>query len=110
MSHIIPGKPLEVVGADMFNVHNKNYLCIVDYHSKFPIIKKTEDLAADSLILSCKIIFSEYDLPRIMISDTCGNFLSETFEKFCRKQTKTMQYHHHTTAKAMASWKHASNA
>ena len=26
--------------------------------------KKTEDLAADSLILGCKIIVSEYGLPR----------------------------------------------
>ena len=41
----------------MFTLCNKNYLCIVDYHSKFPVIKKTEDLSADSLILACKIIF-----------------------------------------------------
>ena len=57
MHHKIPRKPWKVVGAYMFTLHNKTYLCIVDYHSKFPIIKKTEDLAADSLILACKIIF-----------------------------------------------------
>ena len=45
--------PWKVVGADMFTLHNKNYLCIVDYHSKFPLINKTEDLSADSLILAC---------------------------------------------------------
>ena len=38
--HEIPGKPREVIGVDMFSLHNKNYLCIVDYHSKFPVLKK----------------------------------------------------------------------
>ena len=38
--HDIPIRPWYVVGADMFTLNNKNYLCIVDYHSKFLIIKK----------------------------------------------------------------------
>ena len=46
--HKIPAKTWDIVGADMFTVHNRNYLCIVDYHSKFPVIKKMEDLSADS--------------------------------------------------------------
>ena len=48
----------------MFTLQNKNYLCIVGNHSEFSIITKTEDLAADSLLLACKIIFSEYGIPR----------------------------------------------
>ena len=55
--HDIPVRPWDMTGADMFTLHKKHYLCIVDYHSKFPIIKKTEDLSADILILACKIIF-----------------------------------------------------
>ena len=62
--HKILVKPLEIVGGDIFTIHNKNYLCIIDYHSKFPVIKKMEDVSADSLILTCKIIFSEYGLPK----------------------------------------------
>ena len=60
--HEIPRKPWEVVGADNFTLHNKNYLCIVDYHSEFPIIKKkVEDLSTESLIVECKIIFQSMD-------------------------------------------------
>ena len=55
--HDIPGKPWEVMGADMFTLNNKNYLWIVDYHSKFPIVKKAEGMSTDSLILACKVIF-----------------------------------------------------
>ena len=46
---------------------NKYYLCIVDYHSMFPIIKKRESLLADSLMLACKEIFSEFRLPKRII-------------------------------------------
>ena len=53
--HDIPVRPWDVIGADMFTLNNKHYLCIVDYHSKFPIIKKAEDLSADSLILTWKL-------------------------------------------------------
>ena len=48
--HDIPVRPWDIIGTDMFTLNNKHYLCIVDYHSKFPIIKKTEDLSANSLI------------------------------------------------------------
>ena len=76
----IPGKPWEVTEADVFTLQNNNYLCIVDYHSKFPVIKMMKDLLADSLILECKIIFSEYGLPKKIMSDAGSNFISDTFK------------------------------
>ena len=38
--HNIPAKPWEMVGTYMFTLNNKHYPCIVQYHSKFPVIKK----------------------------------------------------------------------
>ena len=35
--HDIPLRPWEVLGADVFYLNNKNYLCIIDYHNKFPV-------------------------------------------------------------------------
>ena len=61
--HDIPLRPWEVLGADVFHFNNKNYLCIVDYYSKFPIIKKLEGLSAKSLITTTKVIFAEYGIP-----------------------------------------------
>ena len=37
LHHDIPLRPWEVLGMDIFHFNNKNYLCIVDYHSKFPV-------------------------------------------------------------------------
>ena len=68
----------------MFTVYNRDYLCIVDYHTKFPYIKKTEDLSAHSLALSCTIIFLEYALPKKIMPDESGNFISDKFKRFCK--------------------------
>ena len=36
----VPAKPWEVVGTNIFMITNENLLCIVDYYSKFLVIKK----------------------------------------------------------------------
>ena len=61
--HNIPLGPWEVLGIDIFHFNNKNYICIVDYHSEFPIVKRLEGLSADSLITTTKVIFTEYGIP-----------------------------------------------
>ena len=73
--HELPDKPLEVTDVDMFSNHSI-YLCLVDYHCKFPVIKRTESLSVDSLTLSCKF-FSEYRLQKKIMSDGGDNFVSE---------------------------------
>ena len=79
--HDIPGKPWEVI-EDMFTLSNKNYLSIVNYHSKFPIVKK--DILADSLVLACKVILSEFGLQKKIMSDVDGNFISDKFKQFSK--------------------------
>ena len=77
--HDIPVRPWDVVGADMLNINNNSYLCMIDYHSIFLIIKKTKGLSADSQILACKLIFSEYGMPKRIMSDAHRNFISEKY-------------------------------
>ena len=96
--HEISGKVWKVSGADLFALHNKNYLCIVDHHSIFPVIKMIKDLSADSLILAFRIIFLEYGLPKKIMSDAGANFISDKFKKFCTylsiKQAVSSSYPH----------------
>ena len=72
--HDIPVRPWDIIGMDMFILNNKHYLSVVDYYSKFPIIKKAEDLSAGSQILTCKDIFAEHGIPKKIMSDTYSNF------------------------------------
>ena len=39
-SYEVLAKPWEVVGADIFMIKNEIMLCIVDYYSKFLVVKK----------------------------------------------------------------------
>ena len=102
----IPLRPWEVLGADVFHFNNKNYLCIIDYHSKFPVIKRMEGLSTVSLITTTKIIFAEYGIPHRLMSDTCTNFVSDKFKKFCSrlniKQAVSSVYHHQSNRQVKA--------
>ena len=60
-----------------FVITNRMLLCIVDYYSMFPIVKKVGSLAADDLVQVAKMIFVEYGLPKKMISDAGMNFKLE---------------------------------
>ena len=41
-------------------------------------------MSAESLILACKVILSEYGLPKQIVSYAGGNFISDKFRQFCK--------------------------
>ena len=84
MSQKIPVGLWESLGADITTINNKHYLCIVVYHSIFPMIKQVEGFCADNLIKTSKIIFSEYGLSSKTVSDEATNYISEKFKNHCR--------------------------
>ena len=49
----------KVVGADVFMINGKTLLWIVDYHSKFPIVKQVNSLSADDVVQMTKLICVE---------------------------------------------------
>ena len=104
--HKIPLRPWEVLGADIFQLNNKNDLRIVDYHSKFPIIKRMERLSAENLITTTKVIFAEYCILHRLMSDAGSNFVSEKFRAFCSslniKQPVSSSYHHQSNGQVKA--------
>ena len=79
--HAIPFRPWEVLGADVFHFNNKNYLCIIDYHSEFPVIKKMKGLSTESLITTTKVTFAEYGIPYKIMSDSGTNFCFTQVQK-----------------------------
>ena len=101
ISHKIPVRPWESVRADFLINNSKHYLCPVDYHSKFLMIKWVEGINTDNPIQTCKIIFSEYELLSRIVSDTGTNSVSQKFENFC----KCLSIHHAMSS----SYNHQSN-
>ena len=95
-----------MLDADIFHLNNKNYLCVVDYHSKFPVIKRMEGLSAENLTATIKNIFAEYGIPHRLMSDGSSNFVLEKFRSFCSsiniEQAVSSLYHHQSNGQVEA--------
>ena len=79
--HDTPKGPWMKLGVDLFEHNKKQYLLVVDYFSKFPIIRKLHSLSTGSIISKLKGIFSENGIPETLISDGGPQFRSE-FKEF----------------------------
>ena len=85
-SHDIPSRAWEVVGTDLFNCNNHEYLIIADYYSKFPIIRKMNGLKTSNMVISTmKRMFSEHGIPSRVVSDNGPQYSSEAFKEFAQQ-------------------------
>ena len=104
--HDVPLRPWEVIGADVFHFNNINCLCVVDYNSKFPIIRRLRGLSSEHLINAASAIFAEHGILQKIMSDTGTNFVSQRFRQFCKsikiKQAVSLVYHHQTNGQVEA--------
>ena len=104
--HEVPLRPWEAVGADVFHFNNINYICVVDYNSKFPIIRKLQGLSAEHLINAVSAIFAKYGIQQKLMSDAGTNFVSEKFRHFCKsinvEQAVSSAYHHQSNGQVEA--------
>ena len=106
LHHDIPLRPWEVLVTDVFHFNNKNYLCIVDYHSEFPVIKRLEGLSTENLIPTAKVIFTECGIPCKLMSDT-GTI---SFQIGSAAYTLRKQCHQYITIKVKGRLKPALNS
>ena len=84
MPHDVPQHPFQKVGADLFELNGVHYLLVVDYYSKFPIVRRLgRDLTATSVIAHLRSIASEYGVPETLISDNGPQFANYKFKEFC---------------------------
>ena len=74
--------PWEIVGSDMFHWRGDEYLLVVDYYSSYPIIRKLRSTTSSAIVSKLKLIFSEFGIPNIFISDNAKQYDSENVRKF----------------------------
>ena len=85
MPHEVPQGPWEKLGVDFFEFQSINYLLIADYYSRFPVIRKVCSTTARATVDTLKQVFSEYGVPKTVISDNGPPFSSKEFENFTIK-------------------------
>ena len=78
--HDIPLRLWELVGGDIFHFNNKNYLCVVDYNSKFPVVKRLEGLSAENHINIEQAVSLAYHHQSNRQVKTCIKFIKCTFK------------------------------
>ena len=92
--HDLAQYPWQKLGSDLFQYNRHVYLLVVDYYSKFPVVRRlgtTPD--SNTIIVHLKSIFCEYGIPEEFISDNGPQYDCRKFKDFC-----TFYNIHHTTS------------
>ena len=81
-THEIPDRPWSRVAADLFSLHGKNYIVLVDYYSNFLEVSELPDTTACSVIQFLKERFSRHGIPDCLVTDNGSQIVSQEFIQF----------------------------
>ena len=82
LSHQIPDRPWSKIATDLFTLHSKNYITVVDYFSDFIEVSELQDTTSTSVIQALKEQFSRHGIPDTVVSDNGSQFSSQEFHEF----------------------------
>nr|VZI00654.1 unnamed protein product [Spirometra erinaceieuropaei] len=81
-----PERPWSRVHIDFAGpLNGVSYLILVDDYPKWPEVAPLNPATASSTIAFLRRIFSQHGLPEVLVSDNGSQFISSTFEDFCRQ-------------------------
>ena len=69
---------------DLFYFDGASYLLIVNYTSRFPVVRKLTSTTTQHVAGQMKLVFSEYGWPETIISDNGSCYSAETFTKLMK--------------------------
>ena len=78
----IPPHPWHTLGSDLFYFQRIDFLVIVDYFSRYLIVRKIPNSTSSAVIKELGMIFSEFGKPQIFRSDNGPCYLSQEFRFF----------------------------
>lgn len=83
--HDVPQRPWHTLGSDLFFWNNSAYLIVCDYFSKFPLIRKLNNIQSITTIAHLKSMFEEHGIPNKLITGNDTQFTSTAFKDFSRQ-------------------------
>ena len=78
----VPPHPWHMVDSDLFYFQRIDFLVVVDYFSKYLIVRKIPNSTSSAVIKELGMIFSEFGKPQIFRSDNGPCYLSQEFRFF----------------------------
>ena len=85
LGHEVPAVPWSKVATDIFHYESQPYLLIVDYTSRFPIVRRLKSMSAQCVTEHFKSIFSEYRWPDTLVSDNGPCYTAEMFTNLMKE-------------------------
>ena len=85
LGHEIPSEPWSKVATDIFHFESRSYLLVVDYTSRFPIVREIKSMSGQHKADHFRLIFSEYSWPDTLVSDNEPCYVAETFTNLMKE-------------------------
>ena len=77
----IPAVPWTKLASDIFHFQNDSYLLIVDFTSRFPIVRKLTSMTAKHVASHFSQVFSEYGWPDTLLTDNGPCYAAKEFKQ-----------------------------
>ena len=84
MSLLLP-HPWHTLGTDLFYFKKQDFIVLIDYFSKFLIVRKLHNSTSSAVIKELGLIFSEFGKPFILRSDNGPSYTSSEFQFFLKE-------------------------
>ena len=100
----IPVTPWMKLGTDIFTLDGANYLLLVDYTSKFPVMQKLTSMTGKAVASHFKNIMSKYKWPCTIVSDNGPCYASKEFYELMQQKgvNHILVSPHHPQSNGMA--------
>ena len=82
MHHNIPPTPWWKLGSDLYHINNRDFLILVDYFSKYPIVAELKTLTSKAVVKAVKTTCSMFGVPKEFVSDNGPQYSSKEFKQF----------------------------
>lgn len=109
----VPDRPWSRVAVDMFILHRKEYVVLVDYYSDFVEGQEVADTTSPTIIQFLKEQFSRHGVPDVLVSDNGPQLVSHEFRLFREewefKQITSSPHHRKANGKAESAVKVTKN-
>ena len=85
LGHEVPAVPWSKVATDIFHYESQPYLLVVDYTSRFPIVRRLNSMSAQCVTEHFKSIFSKYGWPDTLVSNNGPCYTAEMFTNLMKE-------------------------
>ena len=106
-------QPWEKIACDLMEISGRHYLVTVDYYSNFIEVDYVPSMTTNIIITKLKGHFARFGIPKIVITDSGSQFVSQEFQTFALTwgfiHKASSPGHHQSNGKAEAAVKIVKN-